>query len=166
MAAIWRLPAIFVCENNLYGASTRIDFVMKNPRVADRAASYGIAGETVDGNDVEAVHAAAERAAAQCRAGDGPALLELLTYRQTGHSRRDPRVYQPEAERKAWAARDPIETFATRLEAEGVADEAGVERMRSRAAQHFAEAVEKARSAPQPSVDDLESDVFAPEAAP
>jgi TPP-dependent pyruvate/acetoin dehydrogenase alpha subunit len=160
MAAIWRLPAIFVCENNLYGASTRIDLVMKNPRIADRAASYGIAGQTVDGNDVEAVLAAAERAAARCRAGDGPVLLELLTYRQTGHSRRDPRLYQPEAERKAWAARDPIEILAARLEAEGAADEAGVERMRSRAAQRFAEAVERARSAPQPSVDDLETDVF------
>ena len=78
MAAIWRLPAIFVCENNLYGASTHIDLVMKNPRVADRAASYGFAGETVDGNDVEAIHAAAERAAARCREGDGPVLLELL----------------------------------------------------------------------------------------
>src|SRR5208283_2630216 len=126
MAAIWRLPAIFVCENNLYGASTHIDLVMKNPRVADRAASYGFAGETVDGNDVEAVHAAAERAAARCREGDGPVLLELLTYRQTGRSRRDSRAYQPVAERKAWVARDPIEAFAARLQAEGVVEEAGV----------------------------------------
>jgi pyruvate dehydrogenase E1 component alpha subunit len=161
MAAIWRLPAIFVCENNLYGASTRIDLVMKNPRVASRAASYGVEGETVDGNDVEVVHAAAERAAARCRAGDGPVLLELLTYRQTGHSRRDPRLYQPEAERKEWMARDPIETFAGRLRAEGVADAASVERMRAQATQSFAEAVEKARSAPQPSATDLETDVFA-----
>ncbi len=74
MAAIWRLPAIFVCENNLYGASTRIDLVMKNPRVADRAACYGIGGETVDGNDVDAVYEATDRAAARCRAGDGPVL--------------------------------------------------------------------------------------------
>ena len=129
MAAIWRLPVIFACENNLYGASTRIDHVMRNPRVADRATSYGIAGETVDGNDVEAVHEAAGRAAARCRAGDGPVLIELLTYRQTGHSRRDPRLYQPEAERKAWAERDPIETFAVRLEADGVVDADGVERL-------------------------------------
>jgi TPP-dependent pyruvate/acetoin dehydrogenase alpha subunit len=166
IASIWRLPAIFVCENNLYGASTRIDLVMKNPRVADRAASYGFFGETVDSNDVEAVYAAARRAAARCRGGDGPVLLELLTYRQTGHSRRDPRAYQPEAERKAWAARDPIEIFAARLQAEGVVDEAGVERMRARAAQRFAEAVERARLAPQPAAADLEADVFAPGAAP
>ncbi len=160
MAAIWRLPAIFVCENNLYGASTRIDFVMKNSRVADRAAGYGITGETIDGNDVEAVFAATDRAIARCRAGDGPVLLELLTYRQTGHSRRDPRLYQPDAERKEWAARDPIGVLAARLQAEGIADEAEIERMRSRAAQRFAEAVDRARAAPLPSVDDLETDVF------
>ena len=156
---------VFVCENNLYGASTRIDLVMKNPRIADRASSYGFAGETVDGNDVEAVCAAAKTAAARCREGSGPVLLELLTYRQTGHSRRDARAYQPEAERKTWAARDPIEIFAARLEREGVIDEAGVERMRAQAAKRFAEAVERARSAPQPSLDDLESDVFALESA-
>jgi TPP-dependent pyruvate/acetoin dehydrogenase alpha subunit len=163
MAAIWRLPVIFVCENNLYGASTRIDLVMKNPCVADRAASYGFFGETVDGNDVEAVYAAAQQATKRCRDGDGPVLLELLTYRQTGHSRRDPRAYQPEAERKAWAARDPIETFAARLQAQGAVDEVEVERMRARAAQRFAEAVEQARSAPQPPREELDTDVFVPE---
>jgi len=166
MAAIWRLPAIFVCENNLYGASTRIDLVMRNSRVADRAAQYGIAGETVDGNDVEAVYAATERAAVRCRAGDGPVLLELLTYRQTGHSRRDPRLYQPEAEKKEWEARDPIQVLSTRLQTEGVANEAEIEEMRSRTAQRFAEAVNRARAAPHPSVDDLATDLFAEEAAP
>src|SRR6185437_7518680 len=166
MAAIWRLPTIFVCENNLYGASTRIDLVMKNSRVADRAAQYGIAGETVDGNDVEAVYAATEVAAARCRAGDGPVLLELLTYRQTGHSRRDPRLYQPESEKKEWAARDPIEVLSTRLQAEGVADKAEIEEMRARAAKRFAEAVDRARAAPQPSIDDLGTDLFAEEPAP
>jgi TPP-dependent pyruvate/acetoin dehydrogenase alpha subunit len=136
---------------------------MKNPCVADRAASYGFFGETVDGNDVEAVYAAAQQATKRCRDGDGPVLLELLTYRQTGHSRRDPRAYQPEAERKAWAARDPIETFATRLQAQGAVDEVEVERMRARAAQRFAEAVEQARSAPQPPREELDTDVFVPE---
>jgi TPP-dependent pyruvate/acetoin dehydrogenase alpha subunit len=165
MAAIWRLPAIFVCENNLYGASTHIDLVMRNSRVADRAPSYGIVGEALDGNDVEAVYDATKRAAAKCRAGDGPVLLELLTYRQTGHSRRDPRLYQPEAEKREWAARDPIGVLAARLAREGVADEAEVGRIRARAAQGFAEAVERARAAPLPSAGDLESDVFAESAA-
>jgi pyruvate dehydrogenase E1 component alpha subunit len=161
MAAIWRLPAIFVCENNLYGASTRIDQVMINPRVSERAASYGVFGETIDGNDVLAVHDAATRAAARCRAGEGPVLLELLTYRRTGHSRRDACHYQPAAERKEWAARDPIETFAARLKADGAIDDQGIEHMRERIVREFEEAVERARAAPQPTAADLETDVFA-----
>src|SRR5688572_24685173 len=115
MAAIWRLPAIFVCENNLYGASTHVDLVMKNSRISERAASYGFRGETVDGNDVLAVYEAAQKAVAECRDGKGPVLLELLTYRRTGHSRRDPCHYQPKDEREAWAQRDPIERFADQI---------------------------------------------------
>src|SRR5438552_3748259 len=94
MAALWKLPAIFVCENNLYGASTHISKVMKNTRVSDRATAYGCRGETVDGNDVLAVYEATRHAAADCRGANGPVLLELLTYRRTGHSRRDPCGYQ------------------------------------------------------------------------
>ena len=98
MAAIWKLPVIFVCENNLYGASTHVEKVMNDPRISSRAASYGFHGETIDGNDVEAVLEGSRRAVETCRAGDGPVMLELLTYRQTGHSRRDPRHYQPKEE--------------------------------------------------------------------
>ncbi|MBV9642981.1 MAG: hypothetical protein JO334_05360, partial [Verrucomicrobia bacterium] len=90
MAALWNAPVLFVCENNLYGASTRIDQVMKNTTVAARATSYGFRGETVDGNDPLAVYEAATQAVEECRIGRGPVLLELLTYRRTGHSRRDP----------------------------------------------------------------------------
>src|ERR1700731_3746413 len=115
MAALWSLPGLFFCENNLYGASTRIDQVMKNTTVSDRAASYGFRGETVDGNDLLAVFAAAERAVEECRTGRGPVLLELLTYRRTGHSRRDPCHYQPKEERSAWLARDPIVRYAEYL---------------------------------------------------
>jgi len=165
MAAIWNLPVIFVCENNLYGASTRVDLVMKNPRISDRAAAYGFAGETVDGNDVLAVYEATRRAAASCRAGEGPVLLELLTYRRTGHSRRDPCHYQPKSERADWAARDPIERFASVLEADGLIDAAGVEAMRTGVIARFEAAVERARVAPQPTLADLETEVFAPEAA-
>jgi pyruvate dehydrogenase E1 component alpha subunit len=104
MAAIWKLPVIFVCENNLYGASTHVNKVMKNARISDRAAAYGFRGETVDGNDVIAVHDAGLRAAAECRGGNGPVLLELLTYRRTGHSRRDPCHYQDQRERQNWFA--------------------------------------------------------------
>ena len=156
MAAIWGLPVIYVCENNLYGASTRVDLVMKNPRISDRAASYGFRGETVDGNDLLAVLGAAERAVAECRAGKGPVLLELLTYRRTGHSRRDPCHYQPKQERELWAGRDPIEAFAKKLELTPKEDEEVHQRIQAQ----LAEAVQRARNAPQPSVSDLAKDLF------
>jgi TPP-dependent pyruvate/acetoin dehydrogenase alpha subunit len=161
MAALWSLPVIFVCENNLYGASTRIDLVMKNTKISDRAAVYGFEGETVDGNDVLAVYEATQRAAAQCRAGKGPYLLELLTYRRTGHSRRDPCHYQPKDERQEWFARDPINRFAEQLQRDGLIDPDGVKRIRAAATERFEAAVEIAKSAAQPTLDDLETDVFA-----
>src|ERR1700688_1316051 len=94
MAALWNAPVVLVCENNLYGASTRIDRVMRDTSISNRAASYGFRGETVDGNDLLAVYEAARRAVEECRNSVGPVLLELLTYRLTGHSRRDPCNYQ------------------------------------------------------------------------
>ena len=160
MAAIWNLPVIFVCENNLYGASTRIDLVMKNTRISDRAAAYGFEGETVDGNDVLAVYEATKRAADQCRAGKGPYLLELLTYRRTGHSRRDPCHYQPKDERQEWFARDPIARFAEQLQHDGLIDPDTVKRIRATVTKRFEVAVENARRAEQPTLDDLETDIF------
>jgi len=165
MAAIWNLPVIFVCENNLYGASTRLDLVMKNTKISDRAAGYGFEGETIDGNDVLAVYEATQRAAAQCRAGKGPYLLELLTYRRTGHSRRDPCHYQPKSERADWFARDPIDRFAAQLKADGLIDDAALAEMKTAVVARFEAAVEKAKLAPQPTLADLETDVFAPEVA-
>ena len=161
MAAIWGLPVIFVCENNLYGASTHITKVMKNPQVSDRAASYGFRGETVDGNDVIAVHQAALSAAEECRAGKGPVLLELLTYRRTGHSRRDPCHYQDKDERQVWFARDPIERFAERLLARGNTSEADLKNIQDRVDRLIETAVEAAKNAPQPTVEDLLTDVLA-----
>lgn len=161
MAAIWDLPVIFACENNLYGASTRIDKVMRNPKVSDRAASYGFRGETVDGNDVIAVHEAATKAAAECRAGKGPVLLELLTYRRTGHSRRDACHYQAKSEKEEWFARDPIERLATRLLARGDVTDADLAAIRSGIEEEIEDAVVKAKQAPQPTLADLTTEVFA-----
>jgi TPP-dependent pyruvate/acetoin dehydrogenase alpha subunit len=161
LAALWKLPAIFVCENNLYGASTHIGKVMRNTRIADRAAGYGFRGETVDGNDVLAVYDAARRAAADCRAGRGPVLLELLTYRLTGHSRRDPCHYQPKQEREAWLGRDPIQRFAARLQERGDVSAADLEAVSTRVQARIEEAVAKSRLAPQPTLADLETDVLA-----
>jgi pyruvate dehydrogenase E1 component alpha subunit len=161
MAAIWDLPVILVCENNLYGASTRIDKVMKNPRVSDRAASYGFRGETVDGNDVLAVYAAAQRAAEECRAGKGPVLLELLTYRRTGHSRRDACHYQAKDEREAWFARDPIERFAAQLLRRADVSQSDLDAIKADIDRQIATGVENAKRAPQPTLADLTTDVFA-----
>lgn len=160
MAAIWKLPVLYVCENNLYGASTHISKVMCDTNIARRATSYGIRAQQVDGNDVLAVYAAAQRAAAECRTGTGPVLLELLTYRRTGHSRRDPCHYQPKEEREAWAAQDPIERMAQKLKQQGTIDDAGLEAIHNRLLAEFNAAVEVARRQPLPTLDDLTSDVF------
>lgn len=161
MAAIWSLPAVFVCENNLYGASTHVSKVMKNPRISDRAAAYGFRGETVDGNDVLAVYEASCRAVEECRNGQGPVLLELLTYRRTGHSRRDPCHYQPKDEREAWFQRDPITRFAEVLISQGQATAAGLDAIRATIDAEITAAIAQAQQAPQPTGADLLTDVLA-----
>jgi len=161
MSALWNLPVVFVCENNLYGASTHISKVMKDTRVSARAASYGFRGETVDGNDVLAVYQAAVTAVADCRAGRGPVLLELLTYRRTGHSRRDPCHYQPKGERDEWFDRDPLVRFARVLvERHGFAA-AELDAVKSSVDAEIVAAVEHAKSAPQPTQEELSEDVYA-----
>ena len=161
MAAIWNLPVVLVCENNLYGASTHIEKVMKNPKISDRAASYGFRGETVDGNDVLAVLAASQRAVEECRAGKGPVLLELLTYRRTGHSRRDACHYQPKDEREAWFARDPITRFAEVLLARPDVKQADLDAIKAKIEADIQTAVINAQKAPQPTLANLTEDVFA-----
>jgi pyruvate dehydrogenase E1 component alpha subunit len=165
MASLWKVPAIFVCENNLYGASTHISKVMKNTQISDRAAAYGFRGETVDGNDVLAVYQATRQAASDCRGGNGPVLLELLTYRRTGHSRRDPCHYQPTDEREAWCARDPIERFADWLMQNAGVDPAELARIKTQVDAQIEQAVQNAKNAPLPTVADLTTDVFAESSA-
>ena len=161
LAAIWDLPAIFVCENNRYGASTGIDKVTRLEHLSERAAGYGIRGETVDGNDVIAVYEATRTAADECRSGKGPVLLELCTYRRTGHSRRDPCHYQPEEEKETWFARDPIERLKEVLIARGDASKEDFQDLQTQAEKRFDDAVDVARNEPPPGVDDLLTDVFA-----
>jgi pyruvate dehydrogenase E1 component alpha subunit len=161
LAAIWDLPVIYVCENNLFGASTRIDKITRVERLSERAAAYGIRGETVDGNNVIAVYEATRQAAEECRAGKGPVLLELLTYRRTGHSRRDPCHYQDKEEKAYWFARDPIERLGRLLSQRGDASEQELEDIRVQAEQRFNEAATAAREEPPPGVDELLTDVYA-----
>lgn len=121
LAAVWALPALFVCENNLYMEYTPIGSVTSVPHpAADRAAAFGLPAEVIDGNDVLAVAGAVGRAAARARAGDGPTVLEALTYRHYGHSRTDPASYRPDEEVRDWLQRDPLELARRRLAEAGV----------------------------------------------
>ena len=121
MAAIWDLPVVYVCENNLYAASTPFSVAFKIENVADRAAAYGIPGVVVDGNDVEKVYQVAGEAIARARRGEGPTLIECKTYRLCGHSRSDPRTYRSKEEEAMWEAKDPIPHLGERLKEAGLA---------------------------------------------
>ena len=150
MAVVWRAPVVFVCENNQYMEYTPIRAVTAVERpAADRAAAYGLEPLVVDGNDVEAVHGIARHTIDRARAGDGPSLVEALTYRQGGHSRADPGTYRPDEEVKAWLARDPIPAQRQRLLDQGI-EEAELGRIESEAKAAVAEAEAAARSAPEP----------------
>jgi TPP-dependent pyruvate/acetoin dehydrogenase alpha subunit len=160
MAALWGLPVVFVCENNLYAASTPVARAFKVPDIAERAAAYGMPGEIVDGNDVLAVHAAAGRAVARARAGEGPTLLECKTYRQVGHSRSDPRTYRTREEEQEWAARDPITRLAGYLVAQGAATEESLAGIESEVEAEIDAAVDFAQASPDPAADDALTHVF------
>jgi TPP-dependent pyruvate/acetoin dehydrogenase alpha subunit len=160
MAAIWDLPVVFVVENNLYGASTPVKMVVKTPHISDRAAAYGMPGCTVDGNDVLAVHAAAASAVARAREGKGPTLLELETYRITGHSRRDPCLYQPEEERKQAVANEPIGRFAKQLLGKSVAAQKDLDAVLVKVKTEIEAAVTKAMADPEPAPEDTMEDMW------
>lgn len=158
LAAVWKLPVLFVCENNLYMEYTPIADVTAVPRpAADRAAAYGIEGEVVDGNDVVLVREAVARLADRARAGGGPGLLEAETYRHFGHSRADPAAYRPAEEVEHWLEHDPLDIARGRLEAFGYS----TEEADARAAGAVAAAVEAARNAPPPDPGEALTDVWA-----
>lgn len=153
MAAADKLPVIFVCENNLYGFSTHINRVVANPNLWERAAGYGVPGESVDGNDVLAVYQAARGAVQRARDGKGPALLECKTYRHRGHSRFEKPNYRTREEEEAWKKRDPIESFANRLVASHVVDQPTLATIDKEVARALDEAIGLARQAPPPPAD-------------
>ena len=149
LAAIWKLPVVFVCENNQYGEYSRINLTTPIADLADRAASYGIPGEVVDGQDPDLVEAAVDAAATQARTGEGPTLLELKTYRYAGHSRSDTAAYRPSGEFEEWFKKDPIEVFGARLVAEGMLSEGEIEEISARADAVVEEAAAAAQASPQ-----------------
>jgi len=161
-ASLWKLPVVFVCENNLYSATTSIKLTcpMKNP-AADRGVAYGIPSEVVDGNDVLAVNEAATRAIARARAGEGPTILELKTYRRGGHSRNDACGYRPKDEEKLWLVdRDPVALFRKRILEENVITEDELKKIEDTVDKEIDKLVEYAEAAPFPELSEAERDVY------
>lgn len=160
-AVIWKLPVIFVCENNLYMEYTPIADVTAVPRpAADRAAAYGLEGIVIDGNDADIVYRTAQDAYAKARAGDGPTLIECLTYRYSGHSRADPAKYRPPGELERWKEHDPIKIYRERLSQFGIAESviAGIE---AEVMKEVDDATEACKAAPPSALELLTTDVYA-----
>jgi 2-oxoisovalerate dehydrogenase E1 component len=159
MAAIWKLPVVFICENNQYAMSMPAAFSIPVP-VFERAAAYGIPGRQVDGMDVLAVHAVVRQAVDRARRGEGPSLIEAQTYRYKGHSKSDKQVYRTKDEVREWQARDCIARFENRLIAEGVLTGAAAREIEQRASQAVADAIAFADASPEPGTDALLEDVY------
>ena len=164
MAAVWRLPVVFVCQNNGYGEHTRYEVATSAAHVADRAAAYRIPGVTVDGNDPLAVHAAAKEAIDRARAGEGPTLLEATTFRFNGHVFGDADAYMQKGEKAAAMARDPVPQYRAWLVERQVADEGTLAAIEARIGADIDAAVEFALGSPGPDLAELQLDVFAVEA--
>ncbi len=147
LAAVWRLPVIFVCENNLYGEYTPFARTSPVAHVAERAGAYGMPSARVDGNDVEAVFAVTRRAVDRAREGGGPMLIECETYRQRGHSRSDPGTYRPREEVEYWLARDPLTLSSRRLMDRRLLDEAADALIQAAARERVDAAEHEAREA-------------------
>jgi TPP-dependent pyruvate/acetoin dehydrogenase alpha subunit len=161
MGAIWRLPVLYIVENNRYSASTPIREMVRLGKLSDRAAGYGIPGLTIDGNDVLSVYETTRAAAERARAGDGPTLIEMLTYRITGHSRRDSCNYQPEAERKQAAEQEPIRRFAEFLNENSIASPQQLELIAGEVDDEIETGVKSAMNAPDPTPESAMEDVYA-----
>jgi acetoin:2,6-dichlorophenolindophenol oxidoreductase subunit alpha len=160
LAVVWKLPVVFVCENNQYMEYTPIGSVtaVEHP-AAGRAAAYGLEAILVDGNDADVMYDTATRTIGRARAGGGPALVEAMTYRHGGHSRGDPATYRPPDEVRAWLSRDPVESYRARLLADGC-DENTLRQVDEAAQQKVDAATEEARSGPPARTEDIESQVW------
>jgi pyruvate dehydrogenase E1 component alpha subunit len=162
LAAIWKLPVVFICENNKYGMSfsTEKSFAIEN--IADRSAGYGIPGVTCDGNDVVAVFETVDAAVRRARAGEGPTLVENVTYRWKGHSKSDKNLYRTREEIAEWRDKDPILRFEEHVRESGLLSDEEITAARSQAMEDMRAAVRAANSAPDADPSDLLDAVFAP----
>jgi TPP-dependent pyruvate/acetoin dehydrogenase alpha subunit len=160
-AAIWKLPVIFVCENNIYMEYTPIkDVTAVEHPAADRASAYGLERIVIDGNDADVVYRTAQAAYARARAGDGPSLIECMTYRHSGHSRADPAKYRPPGELEQWLKRDPVKTYIPRLKMFGISDDA-IATIEREVLKEVDAATEACKAAPPVPLDILATDVYA-----
>jgi pyruvate dehydrogenase E1 component alpha subunit len=160
LAAIWNLPVVFVCENNKYGMSFSTEKSMKVDHIAERAVAYGIPGVTVEGNDVDAVYAAAQEAVDRARRGDGPTLVENITYRWKGHSKSDKNLYRSKEEIDDWKALDPIVAFENKVESAGVLNREEIEKIQNDMRDQTRVAIQEATQAPDSDPAELLASVF------
>jgi 2-oxoisovalerate dehydrogenase E1 component len=163
MAATWKLPVVYVCENNLYAMSTPVLEAFPILDIAERGQAYGMPGIVVDGMDVLAVMEAVEQAAEKARRGEGPTLIECKTYRYLGHSKNDPRAYRTKDEEKQWKERDAIKRFRKWLLENTVATEEEIQTIDEEVENEIAEAVEFAESSPYPPLEEIVKDVYVEE---
>lgn len=162
LAALWELPVLFICENNLYAMGTGLERHQSQTDIQAKSQAYGMRGEAIDGMDVLAIEAATGRAVAAIREGGGPLLLEARTYRYRAHSMYDPELYRGKAEVEAWKKRCPIETFARRLRRAGLLTDTDWRELESRALAEVAASVAAAEDGPWEPVEDLLKDVYTP----
>ncbi len=161
MAAIWKLPVVFVCENNQYGMSMNVKKATAVENISDRAAAYGMPGVTVAGSDLDEVNEATLAALERARAGEGPTLLEAITYRYLGHSKSDANLYRTREEISSWRKKDPIERFAAVLEGEGSLQEGEWQQLDEQVKEQIEEAFERAEREPDPEPESALEDVYA-----
>ncbi|HZP88765.1 MAG TPA: thiamine pyrophosphate-dependent enzyme, partial [Burkholderiales bacterium] len=159
--SIWKLPIVFLCENNKYGMSMDVAHAMAVPNVADRASAYAMPGIVVDGNDLPAVASAAREAVSRARDGGGPSLVECKTYRLRGHSKSDRNLYRTKEEIEAWRARDPIRRLESELLDCGRFDAQAMKSIEREANAEIERALEFAKSSPAPDPAALTRDVYA-----
>tara|TARA_B100000614_G_C14348853_1_gene412122 strand:- start:231 stop:716 length:486 start_codon:yes stop_codon:yes gene_type:complete len=161
MAQLWKLPIIFVVENNKWAIGMAHDRATSNPEIWRKASAFGMHGEEVDGMDVLSVRGAAQRAVERARSGGGPTLLECLTYRYRGHSLADPDELRAEEEKAFWAKRDPIKNLAKELIEKNLVKESELKDIEKKIDKEITESVSNALNAPEPSSSDLTKYIWA-----
>lgn len=160
MASVWKLPIVYVCENNGYGISTSQKRHQNIKDISVRAKAYNIPGITVDGNDAVAVYAASRKAIERARRGEGPTLIECKTYRQRGHFEGDSAPYKPKSQQEAWLKKDPIPRFEKYIQEKGVLSDREIQQMKKSVDAQIKEAVDFAMNSPEPELDSVFEDVY------